>query len=67
MAAKYAHELRLHIFKEHLGLLEHPELEFDPDPLSRKFSSIWRGTASTNTLIYRDVFHCVLFPLQLTY
>ena len=64
--AKFAHQFRMHLFREHLGLLprgpDAPVPELDPDPLSPGFQRLWQDTASQNTLIYRDVFRCVRQP-----
>ncbi|ORY97460.1 hypothetical protein BCR43DRAFT_489806 [Syncephalastrum racemosum] len=61
-AARFALSLRLHLFKEHLGLLNVSEAEQKQvqDPLDDKFyMDVWQKTAQSNTEIYRDVFHCV--------
>ncbi|ORZ14534.1 hypothetical protein BCR42DRAFT_329482 [Absidia repens] len=63
-ASKFALSLRLQLMKEHLGLLEStPLISNDKralDPLSDHFYyNVWRQTAKSNTLIYRDLFRCV--------
>ncbi|SAL95926.1 hypothetical protein [Absidia glauca] len=68
-AARFALTLRMHLFKEHLGLLLQPDA--DPkvlDPLSDSFlNRIWHQTAETNTLTYRFLFHCVPDDTVLTF
>ncbi|KAI8097311.1 uncharacterized protein BX664DRAFT_356568 [Halteromyces radiatus] len=84
-AGKSILDLRLRIWKEHLGLLEVedwedlslPGLEQDDsemaerqvmDPLSDiMYQILWRNKAKRNTLIYRDVFHCVPDDTIFTY
>lgn len=57
-------ELRVKLFKEHLGLLNHdvsdPLVKQLDDPVSDAFyHQQLRFTASLNTQIYRELFHCV--------
>jgi hypothetical protein len=64
----------MQLFKEHLGLFDTPSDDFNlhgyrnmrrediivMDPLHDEFYyDIWDRTAKKNTLVYRDVFHCV--------
>ncbi|ORX62840.1 phospholipase D/nuclease [Hesseltinella vesiculosa] len=64
-AGRFALTLRLHLFKEHLGLLhghltEREADEVVMDPLDDEFlENVWNKTAKGNTRIYRRVFHCV--------
>jgi phospholipase D1/2 len=58
-AGKFAHTLRMQLFREHLGLLDNPEIDIR-DPVSEHFyRNIWQQTAATNTEIYDEVFQCV--------
>ena len=67
--AKFAQDLRLQLFKEHLGLLNVTNIgEKDTqqnvdsilaDPLSMAFDDLWSTTARINTEVFRELFHCV--------
>ncbi|SAL97159.1 hypothetical protein [Absidia glauca] len=86
LAGRFALTLRMHLFKEHLGLLSmddctslgnthakhrYTALEADNlvmDPLDDSFiDHVWNLTAETNTIIYRNVFHCVPDDSVLTF
>ncbi|KAF2895275.1 hypothetical protein ILUMI_10901 [Ignelater luminosus] len=57
----FAGSLRKRLFKEHLGLLEVEESSVDvTDPVVEQFyRGVWYKTASSNTHIYEQVFHCI--------
>jgi phospholipase D1/2 len=57
-------ELRVRLFKEHLGLIGRPEsdpvVQLLNDPVCPEFyHDVLRYTASLNTQIYRELFHCI--------
>lgn len=63
-AAKCVRDLRIRLFREHLGLLSLPD--DDPavlalsDPVCDEFyHGVLRRQASVNTQIYRELFHCL--------
>ncbi|KAI8361792.1 hypothetical protein EDC96DRAFT_512537 [Choanephora cucurbitarum] len=68
-AAKFAHTLRMQLFKEHLGLLDHDWDSLLDETVDLKEAKVldplychqglWNTTARNNTLIYRDLFRCV--------
>lgn len=56
-ASKFALELRLRLFSEHLGV---DNLSLLMDPVSDSFYlRLWQRTSSTNTAIYREIFRSV--------
>ncbi|CAG7818835.1 unnamed protein product [Allacma fusca] len=58
-AGKFAHSLRVNLFREHLGLLQNLEVDLR-DPISDDFYvDVWLNTSITNTEIYDTVFQCV--------
>ncbi|KAI8381067.1 uncharacterized protein BYT42DRAFT_604106 [Radiomyces spectabilis] len=80
-AARYALTLRMHLFKEHLGLLKstgtghatmpHRTVTYEDqlvtDPLSDDLHNLWHDTAEKNTNIYQSVFRCVPDDTVYTY
>ena len=58
---KFAGGLRKHLFKEHLGLLDkHTGNQQVMDPVSDNFfENVWNQTASTNTVIYDELFSVI--------
>ncbi|KAG5459454.1 MAG: hypothetical protein BJ554DRAFT_142, partial [Olpidium bornovanus] len=68
---RFAHSLRVHLFKEHLGLLDcqqGPDADGElaekvvaiNDPLAPEFyERLWKRQARVNTEKYREVFRCV--------
>lgn len=54
---RYAGNMRRHLFKEHLGLLETPNDDIDvSDPVSDDFyKGVWLKAASKNTDIFEKV------------
>ena len=55
MVSKCVHELRVNLFKEHLGT---NNLEFLKDPLSKSCLDLVKTTAELNTQLYRHIFRC---------
>lgn len=54
-AGKFGLTLRLQLFREHLGLLDKPEVDIR-DAVSEKFyRNLWQDTAKLNTEIYDEV------------
>lgn len=60
LASNFAQSLRIRLFKEHLGLgvenNEFPEILLDP--LDEKLFKMMKDIASSNTVIYREIFNC---------
>jgi phospholipase D1/2 len=58
-AGRFAQSLRIHLFREHLGLMEDDQVDLR-DPISEYFyREVWIKTATRNTQLYDEVFHCV--------
>ena len=64
---RFAHSLRCDLFKEHLGLLDDNEDEFEiaiRDPLANSFIKGVRARAEINTVTFLTVFGPGLFPRE---
>eukprot|EP00013_Stygamoeba_regulata_P009165 CAMPEP_0177670472 /NCGR_PEP_ID=MMETSP0447-20121125/24105_1 /TAXON_ID=0 /ORGANISM="Stygamoeba regulata, Strain BSH-02190019" /LENGTH=954 /DNA_ID=CAMNT_0019177633 /DNA_START=1 /DNA_END=2865 /DNA_ORIENTATION=+ len=62
LAGKSILELRLSLWREHLGIVEMSDLAHDVvDPLSLECVRLWKTTANTNARIYQSV-----FPLEMS-
>ena len=55
--AKFAHSLRMSIFKEHSGETREQVLA---DPFGEEFHEVWESRAKNNTKLYRKIF-CLLY------
>jgi len=57
MVSRFAHELRLNLWMEHLGLDTYTAAQLIRDPIHMlAYHSTWRAIAKQNTAIYRAVF-----------
>lgn len=56
-AGKFGLSLRLQLFREHLGLLDKPEVDIRDAVHDNFYHNIWQDTAKTNTEIYDEVWH----------
>ena len=52
-ANKFAHNLRVTLFKEHFGTEKDEDVK---DPISQTFWEEWNGRANANSKFYREVF-----------
>ena len=62
---KFSHGLRVHLMKEHLGLMDGGNGEIDlgvEDPLAGNFFSRLSAVASSNTKVYETVFYRKIIP-----
>ncbi|ODN06603.1 Phospholipase D1 [Orchesella cincta] len=58
-AGRFARSLRMHLFREHLGLFDDHNVDIT-DPISDDFyNNVWLKTATLNTEIYDEVFQCI--------
>ncbi|XP_063969847.1 phospholipase D1-like [Lytechinus pictus] len=60
LAGKFALDFRLHLFREHLGVLKGFDDIDVSDPISDEFYNMtWKRIAYSNTNIYDEVFKCL--------
>lgn len=54
-AGKFAQSLRMQLFREHLGLIDSPEVDIRDAVSENFYRNVWIETARLNTEIYDEV------------
>ena len=75
MVGTLAHEFRVNLFKEHLGITSNETIMIEGkkvnmeklirDPLEEKFREIFTKISQSNTEIFRRIFRCVNFLINI--